>query len=65
MDVGSVGGGASTLEQAAVSMAKKSQDIEKIEGEAAVKLIEGSGQAISPNPVPAPGQPGSTLSVYA
>ena len=65
MDVGSVGSGSSVLEQASVSMVKKGQDLEKIEGEAAVKLIEGSGQAPSPNPVPAPGQPGSTLSVYA
>jgi hypothetical protein len=62
MDVGSVG---SVLQQASVSMVKKGQDVERIEGEAAVKLIEGSGPAPSANPVPAPGQPGSTLSVYA
>ncbi len=65
MSVGSVGGGSSTLAQASVSMAKKSQDIEKIEGEGAVKLIEGSGQQPSSPSVPAPGQPGATLSVYA
>lgn len=67
MGVGPVGGSASTMEQASVSMVKKSQDLEKIEGEANVKLIEGSAAAQQPQPpaAPAPGQPGSVLSVYA
>jgi len=64
MSISSVGGDSSTLAQASVSMVKKSQDIEKVEGEAAVKLIEGSGAAPA-RPAPAPGLPGSVLSVYA
>ncbi len=67
MDVGSVGGSSSALDQTSANVVKKSQDVEKADGQAAVDLVEESteGAQQPQSPPPAPGQPGAVLSVYA